>query len=106
MNEIYEQFYNITQIKPYIIPLKMELIQDWMRSPLFSSVYTVLGRYWLKPEWVVQEAMNVTCDPENLGFADLSVTPVSFGHKAHEYVSDIYWAYNSHYETNRDGLNA
>jgi len=77
-----------------------------MRSPLFTSVYRILGRYWLKPEYMTNEAVDVVTNPDNLGFEDLGVKPIAFGQKAHEYVQDLYWQYNAHHETNRDANNA
>ena len=65
-----------------------------------------MAKYWMYPEWVSQEAIDVTCDPEALGFADLSVTPVAFGQKSHQFVNDIYWAWNQNTETNREAINA
>jgi hypothetical protein len=41
----------------------------------------------------------------NKGFADLLIKPVSFGQKAHEYVNEIYWLYNSNEGSKREMAN-
>lgn len=51
------------------------------------------------------ESQDLVCNPKNKGFEDLLIKPVSFGHKAHEYVADVYWLYNSHDVTKRENLN-
>ena len=51
------------------------------------------------------ESQNLVVNPENKGFADLHIKPISFGAKAHELVNDIYWLYNSHEVTKREGAN-
>lgn len=35
-DEIYEQFYNTTLVKPYIIPIKLEVAMEWMHSGYLS----------------------------------------------------------------------
>jgi hypothetical protein len=62
-------------------------------------------RPWVYPEHMTIEAQELICNPENKGFADLHIKPISFGAKAHEYVNDIYWLYNSHDENKRDSGN-
>jgi len=52
------------------------------------------------------EAQDLICNPQNKSFKDLHVLPVSFGQKAHEYVNEIYWLYNSHDVTKRESANA
>lgn len=105
VNEIYEQFYNVTQIKPYIIPVKFEDALELMRTPKFVSASRLLAKHFMYPEWMVGEAINVLADSDRLGFKDLHVTPVSFGQKVNEYVADVYSMYNSHFETNREHNN-
>ena len=51
------------------------------------------------------EAQDLVVNPQNKGFADLHIKPVSFGQKAQEYVGEIYWLYNSHEETKREAAN-
>ena len=51
------------------------------------------------------EAQDLVCNPENKGFADLKIKPVSFGQKAHEYINDIIWMYNTHDITKRESAN-
>jgi hypothetical protein len=41
----------------------------------------------------------------NKGFADLHIKPISFGTKAHDLVSDVYWMYNNHEVNRREGAN-
>jgi hypothetical protein len=52
-----------------------------------------------------QEAQELIVNPNNKGFEDLFIKPVSFGQKAHEYVNEIYWMYNSQDETKRESAN-
>lgn len=104
-DEIYEQFYNITLIRPYIIPIKLEVAMEWMHSWKLSSVYRYFGKYWMYPEFLIGEHVDVTVNPDAKGFKDLYIKPVSFGHKAKEYVNDVYWSYNYHQENTSDGMN-
>ena len=62
-------------------------------------------RTWLNPEFMTIESQNLCVNPENPGFADLHIKPISFGAKAHELVNDVYWLYNSHTETKRENAN-
>jgi hypothetical protein len=43
-------------------------------------------RTWLNPEFMTIEAQELICNPQNKGFADLHIKPISFGAKAHELV--------------------
>jgi hypothetical protein len=52
------------------------------------------------------EAQDLVCHPKNKGFEDLHIKPISFGHKVHEYVNDVYWLYNSQSTTKRESANA
>lgn len=52
------------------------------------------------------ESQNLVVNPENKGFADLHIKPISFGAKAHELVNDIYWLYNTHEPTKREAANS
>ena len=51
------------------------------------------------------ESQTLKANPDNKGFSDLNITPISFGHKAHELVQEITWLYNSHDVTKRDSAN-
>ena len=51
------------------------------------------------------EAQDLICNPQNKGFADLFIKPVSFGQKVPEYVNDIYWMYNAHEVTKKESAN-
>lgn len=51
------------------------------------------------------ESQNLVVNPDNLGFEDLRIKPISFGSKAHELVNDVYWLYNSHTVTKRESAN-
>lgn len=61
---------------------------------------------WLYPEFMTIEAQDLICNPQNKGFLDLNIKPVSFGQKVHEYAQDITWLYNSHDETKRETANS
>ena len=52
------------------------------------------------------EAQDLIVNPQNKGFADLFIKPVSFGQKVPEYVNDIYWLYNSHEVTKQSSANS
>lgn len=54
-DEVYEELYNVTGVKPYIIPIKMETAMEWAHSPKLTSVYRYLGKYWMYPEFIVSE---------------------------------------------------
>ena len=78
-NEIYEQFYNIAQIKPYIVPVKTERAIELMRSFVFSCPERYLTKHWLYPNWIAGESFDAVCRPDAKGFKDLHITPISFG---------------------------
>lgn len=65
----------------------------------------MMGRYWMFPEFMIGEHVDVTVNPDAKGFEDLCIKPISFGHKCKDYVSDIYWSYNTHGETPTDAAN-
>ena len=52
------------------------------------------------------ESQDLVVNPQNKGFKDLNVVPISFGHLAHEVISEITWMYGSHEVTKRDAANA
>ena len=51
------------------------------------------------------EGQDLIVNPQNKGFADLYIKPVSFGQKVQEYVNDIYWLYNSQDVTKQQSAN-
>ena len=104
--DIYEQFFQLTQIKPYSVSVKLEDAYTYKQHPWFVSPYRKLFKYWLNPEFMTIESQGLVCNPANKGFEDLNVKPISFGHKAHELCQEITWMYNSHDETKRDSANA
>jgi len=104
-NEIYEMFFDLTQIKPYSASVKLEDAYEMMHRPWYSSFYRQMFRSWLYPEFITLENQELICNPANKGFADLHIKPISFGAKAHELVGEVYWLYNSHDETKRESAN-
>ena len=104
--EIYEHFFSLTEIKPYSVVVPLEKAYEYKQYEWFQSPYKKLFKYWLTPEFMTVEAQDLVCDPENLGFKDLGIMPVSFGHKAHHLVSDVNWMYNSRDQNKRDTANA
>lgn len=103
-DEIYEQFYNCTGIRPYIIPIKMEVAMEWMHSHKLSSIYRYFGKYWMYPEFMYGEHVDVTVHPDAKTFEDLYIQPISFGHKVKDYMTDIYTYYNSQDEMPLDNV--
>lgn len=93
-DEIYEQFYAITGVKPYIVPLKMETVMEWAQSPQGTSFYNYMGKYWMYPEFMINETIDITTNPDEKSFADLNIKPISFASVAKTYVNDILW-YNA-----------
>lgn len=89
MDEIYELMYNAADVQPYTVPIPMETVMEWMHSHKVSSVYRVLGKYWMYPEFVIGESIDVTCSPGSKGFEDLYIKPVSFAQKVKSYVLEI-----------------
>lgn len=96
-------FFNYSQIKPYTSVVKLEDAYEYYHYRWWQSFYRQLFRTWLYPELMTIEAQDLVVNPKNKGFADLYIKPVSFGMKASEYVSDLYWLYNIHEETKREG---
>ena len=105
-DDIYEQFFNLTGIKPYSVAVKLEQAMEYKQHPWWCSPYKKLVKTWLTPEFLTIESQTLKVNPSNLGFEDLNIRPVSFGHKAHELIQEITWMYNSHDETKRDTANA
>ena len=105
-NEIYEMFFNISNIKPYSSVVKLEDAYEYYHYHWAQSFYRQLFRTWLYPEFMTVESQDLIVNPQNKSFADLHITPVSFGQKAHEYIADVYWLYNAHDITKRDTLNS
>lgn len=103
--EIYEMFFDITQIKPYTSLVKLEDAYQYYHYKWWQSFYRQFFRVWLYPEFMTVESQDLVVNPENKGFADLHIKPISFGAKAHELVNDIYWLYNAHEVTKREGAN-
>lgn len=84
----------------------MEDAYEYAHYKWWQSFYRQLFRTWLNPEFMTLESQNLVCNPQNKGFADLHIKPISFGTKAHDLVSDVYWLYNSHEENRREGANS
>ncbi len=93
--EIYEQFFNQTGIKPYTSVVKLEDAYEYYHYKWWQSFYRQWFRTWLTPEFMTTEAQDLVVNPKNKGFHDLHIKPISFGHKVQEYVNDIYWLYNA-----------
>lgn len=103
--EIYEQFFNTTGVKPYTAVVKYEEAMEYYHYKWYQSFYRQLFRTWLFPEFMTMEAQDLVVNPKNKGFADLHIKPVSFGQKVHEYVQEINWLYNSHDSTKQQSAN-
>jgi uncharacterized protein YbjT (DUF2867 family) len=93
-DEIYEQFFNVSGVKPYVIPIPLETAMEWMNSPRLSNFYRYAGKYWLYPEILMNETIDIVANPDEKGFDDLNIVPVAFGSNVKEYVNDILW-YNT-----------
>jgi len=104
--DIYEQFFALTQIKPYSVDIKLEEAMKYKQYHWLQSPYRKLFKTWLTPEFMTIEAQELVCSPGSKGYADLNIKPISFGHKAHELIQEITWMYNSHEENKRDSGNA
>jgi len=103
--EVYEMFFDICQIKPYTSTVKLEDAYEMYHYGWWQSFYRQMFRTWLYPEFMTLESQNLVVNPQNKGFADLHIKPVSFGVKAHELVNEVYWLYNSHEGTKRESAN-
>lgn len=84
--DIYEQFFNLTEIKPYSVEVPYERALEYKQYPCWISPYRKLFRIWLTPEQLTVEAQTLETNPDNKSFKDLNIIPISFGHKAHELV--------------------
>ena len=98
-------FFNITNIKPYTAQVKLEDVYEQYYKPWWGSFYRQLFRAWLFPEFMTHEAKELIVQPGAKSFDDLYIKPVAFGQKAHEYVSEVYWLYNSHEGAKRENAN-
>ena len=54
--DIYEQFFNLTQIKPYSVSVKLEQAYEYKQYHPAQSPYRKLFRTWLNPEFMTIEA--------------------------------------------------
>lgn len=79
VHEYYEMLFNICQIKPYVVPVKMERALELMRSPSHSSWDRFMGQYYFYPHFMTLEACDVLCRPGSQGFKELNILPVSLG---------------------------
>lgn len=104
--EIYEHFFNLSEIKPYSVVVPLEKAYEYKQYPKIISPYRKIFKPFLFPEMLTVESQDLVVDPENLGFEDLGIKPVSFGHKAHHLIAEITWAYNARDVTKRDSANA
>jgi len=86
-----------------VIPL--EKAYEIKQHPFFLSPTQHLFSPYTYSENMANEAQELKVTPGNLGFKDLNVTPVSFGHKSKEYVQEITWLWNAHSTTKRDNAN-
>lgn len=57
--EMYEMFYNITQIKPYTNLVKFEDVYEMKHANRFVSWNRYIFRPWLNPEFMTVEAQNL-----------------------------------------------
>lgn len=103
--DVYEQFFGLTDIKPYSVVVPLEKAYEIKQHPTLLSPTKHLFRMWLYPEFMANESQELKVQPGSLGFEDLNVVPISFGHKAHEYVQEITWLWNAHETTKRDNAN-
>lgn len=60
----------------------------------------------MNPEFMTIESQSLIVNPQNMGFSELGIKPISFGHKAHELVNEITWMYGSRDVTKRDTNNS
>ena len=103
--DIYEQFFNLTEVKPYSVVVPLEKAYQYKQYSWWTSPYRKLFNSWLTPEFLTLESQTLVANPDNKGFSDLHITPISFGHKSHELVQEIQWLYGVHDVTKRDSAN-
>jgi len=103
--DIYEQFFNLTEVNPYSVVVPLEQAYEYKQYPWFVSPYKKIFKQWLNPEFLTIESQTLHVNSENKGFKDLNIVPISFGHKAHELIQEITWMYNTHDVTKRDSAN-
>lgn len=104
--DIYEQFFNLSEIKPYSVAVKLEQAYEYKQYPWFISPYKKIFKYWLNPEFMTIESQELIVNEANKGFKDLGIKPISFGHKAHEVINEIIWMYGARDVSKRDTMNA
>jgi hypothetical protein len=103
--ELYEQLYNNAGVKPYTNLVKLEDVYEYYHYKWWQSFYRQYFRTWLFPEFFTHEAQELVCNPQNKGFADLYIKPISFGAKVTDYVNDVSWLYNIQDATKREYAN-
>jgi hypothetical protein len=54
--DIYEQFFNMTEVKPYSVVVPFEKAIQYKQYPWWSSVFKKLFKTWLYPEFMTVEA--------------------------------------------------
>lgn len=54
--DIYEQFFGLSEIKPYSVKVKLEQAYEYKQYPWYTSFYKKLLKTWLTPEFLTIEA--------------------------------------------------
>jgi len=57
--EIYQMFFDITQIKPYVTTVPMEDVYYYKHMHWAQSFYRQMFRTWLNPEFMTIESQNL-----------------------------------------------
>jgi len=55
-DDLYEQFFSHTEIKPYSVVMPLETAYQYKQYHVFQSPYRKLFRAWLTPEFMTVEA--------------------------------------------------
>ena len=103
---MYQQFFSQCEIKPYSVVVPLEQAYEYKQYNSWMSPYKKLFKLWLNPEFMTVESQNLVVNPDNKGFEDLNIKPISFGHKVHEVVQEVKWLYGARDVTKRDTANA
>jgi NADH dehydrogenase (ubiquinone) 1 alpha subcomplex subunit 9 len=61
--DIYEQFFGLTEIKPYSVEVDLKQAYSYKQRPWILSPYRKLFSTWLSPEFMTIEAQELICNP-------------------------------------------
>ena len=76
--ELYEMMANICLIKPYTSVHPLEDMFSVMHKPTGTSFWRYYFKTYARPEFIIQDGIDLVCREDAKGFDDLHIKPISF----------------------------